>query len=476
MTSNFFKYLLLSGASLGVLATSAQAQTETSPLQATIEIKGQYNYDEGRDLGTLTDNTDQSFQLDNRLRLGYRPSDKLYAYWEGSAVKTWGTASGEDDTGVPTPSGDYLEWRQSYVQFNELFNVIPLNLQVGRQRIREDYGFWWNRDMDAVRLNYDSTLFSGFFAVAQDLFAYRTSETTIDPDSDARLRVLLQTSSVIAPDHRLEFRALYENDHSDHGDIGGIVPAADFDEEDNNLVWGGIRSVGAFPQASGGFLSRIDYRLDAAVVGGSTEEVVTAATADPEIRTVTSIDERDVLGWGLDAGVDVALAAPLNPTLMFGYAYGSGDDGDGTDTAFRQSDLQGNSSRLGLSTASIHNYGEALRPELSNLHVLTAGVSFPMLQASNVTFLYHYYRLANEETGLRSGRVRIATNGTDSDVGQGVDAVFNFDLNKEVPVLNQSPADTDVRVSFGGFKAGDAYDPEDGENMLRGLVQLRVRF
>ena len=53
---------------------------------------------------------------------------------------------------------------------------------------------------------------------------------------------------------------------------------------------------------------------------------------------------------------------------------------------------------------------------------------------------------------------------------------MNFALNKEIPALYTAPADTKLRVSFGGFKAGDAYGDAEGEKMARALVQLRVKF
>lgn len=472
------KYLLMSGVALSSLgftgAAHAQAQ---SPWIVGGQLQGQYIFEDNRDLGTLTEDSADSFVADARARVTYRPTDTFLAYFEGLGVKTWGSASGEDETGISRPSGDYLEARQAFVKFSELGGVIPLDLQIGRQRIREDYSLWWNRDMDAVRVNYTTTLLKGFFAVAEELASYRTTNNHLDADLDNRLRVMFEASQVLTYGHELQFRALYEDDHSGTGNVGGQVDAFDTDPEDQKIFWGGLRSTGTTEiGAADDLFGTLHYRVDGIVAAGTEDMVTTAATANPDIRTVTAINDRDVLGWAVDAGADISINAPLNPKFIVGYAFGSGDDGSGTDTAFRQSDLQGNSSRLGLSTSSINNYGEALRPELSNLHVLTAGVGIPLLSASDVNFLYHYYMLDNEETGLRSSRVRAAVNGTDSNIGQGLDVVMNFDLGKEIPMLYSPKTDTDLRVSLGGFRAGDAYGDAEGEKMARALVQLRVKF
>ncbi len=491
MKSSLCKYLLMSGVALSSLigaSSIARAQDDNVPVLPAAaslpspwiiggQVQGQYVFEDNRDLGTLSEIPADSFMLDGRLRVTYKPSDTFMGYFEGSGVNTWGSASGEDETGAVRPSGDYLELRQAFVKFSELFGVIPLDLQIGRQRIREDYALWWNRDVDAVRLNYNSTLFTGFFAVSEDLASYRSSDSHLDENVDDRLRVMFEASQMISQGHKLQFRALYEDDHSGTGTIGGKIDANDTDSEDQQILWGGLRSVGTHDlSATSSVFGALNYRVDAIVAAGEEDMITSAPTADPDVRTVTAIDNRDVLGWAFDAGADVSVQAPLDPRFIVGYAYGSGDDGDGTDTAFRQSDLNANSSRIGVSDSGINNYGEALRPELSNLHIFTAGIGFPLLNASDLSFLYHYYRLANEETGLRSSRVRASVTGTDSDVGQGVDVVMNMDLNKEIPLLYTAPVDTKLRVSLGGFEAGDAYGTAEGEQMARALVQLRVKF
>lgn len=58
--------------------------------------------------------------------------------------------------------------------------------------------------------------------------------------------------------------------------------------------------------------------------------------------------------------------------MSLAYAYASGDtvSGDGRDTAFRQTDLEDNTAKLG-GPRRLAYYGELFDPELSNLQVLT---------------------------------------------------------------------------------------------------------
>ncbi|SHK99107.1 Alginate export [Roseovarius marisflavi] len=85
----------------------------------------------------------------------------------------------------------------------------------------------------------------------------------------------------------------------------------------------------------------IDYRAEFAHVSG------------PE-------KNRAVRRYGFDPGLTKTFKqARLNPRLTAGIAFGSGDNGAGIDTAFRQTDIQGNSGRFGSKT-SLKYYGEVL--------------------------------------------------------------------------------------------------------------------
>src|SRR5690606_28293152 len=116
--------------------------------------------------------------------------------------------------------------------------------------------------------------------------------------------------------------------------------------------------------------------------------------------------------------------------------------GGGTDHAFRQTGLDGGNSRLGLGRTFHKNYGEVLHPELSNLHILTAGTDIPVTEHTDMGLTYFNYRLVRENTSLRSSGITAPLSGTDKDIGQALDFVLNVDLDDELGFKTPHTDDT----------------------------------
>lgn len=473
---NKMNWLLLSTALLTSVTVPALAADGASPLRFNGEVRSQYLFEDNRDLRTGTVDPADSATVDTRLKVTYQPADFFKAYLEASAVKVWGDISGEDENGNTQGTGHYAELRQAWVKFDGLLGYAPLGLQVGRQRISEPYAFLWNNNIDAARVTFDTTTVSGFVGIAENMMSYRTSDDDFNEDRQSLQHFMGEAGWNINYNNRIELRGLHINDHSEDFVVGDLVDPRHRDDEDQNLFWGNARVSGDIPTPDMGIISNVAYRLDGAVVGGEVTNTTSTAVAASDLRTVTAVNTRDVLGYAFDGDVDVEMASlPLSPTFTLGYAFGSGDDGAGTDTAFRQPDIAGNSSRQGISGTSSHNYGEALRPDLSNLHIVKAGVGVPVLSASDLSFIYRSYWLDDEATGITDERVSAAFNGTDSHVGQEIDVVYNMRVDKEVPALSFLP-DTSFRITAGAFKAGDAYDPADSEDFIRARADLVLKF
>ena len=138
---------------------------------------------------------------------------------------------------------------------------------------------------------------------------------------------------------------------------------------------------------------RIEYWLDAAAVFG--DETFTEYSGMTGSRVVEVVDSHSVSGGGFDLGGTWFLPLFGRTAVTAGYAYGSGDPGmeEFRDTGFRQTGLQDNSDKF-LGVASFRYYGELLDPELSNLHVVTAGVGLRFFKKSSIDLVYHWYRQA----------------------------------------------------------------------------------
>lgn len=464
---------------LGSVCSTAftAAQAEGLKIKVDPSLAMQFKGLENNDLGTAGDNQLHSWAIMPRARVTADITDGIRAVVDARAVAIDGSTPGEDDNGESLTTNNYMELRQYFVRFaGDMFGAPHLNLTVGRQRIRESQALWWNRDIEAVRLGYDTTLLKGFVAVGEQLSSNSTIDNFFDSRQD-RLRFMGEASWHYSPGHFVDLRALYEDDHSGTGAVGDVILSDDQDEEDFNLLWAGARFHGnaarQFPVLSG-----LDYRFDAMVVSGE-EDIVTTAAAGSDTRNITGINNRDVFGWAIDGSLSwKSDNLPLRPVFTLGYAYGSGDDDttDNKNNEFRQSDLHGNSSLAGNSTGSVYHYGEVLRPELSNIHILTVGAGIPLGEFADVNLFYHYYRLDEKAASLRSSGIRANLNNSDKDIGHELDVVLNFDLGEAFDFAPTTISRAKLRTSAGVFRAGDAYGAAADENSARVFTELVFNF
>jgi alginate production protein len=217
---------------------------------------------------------------------------------------------------------------------------------------------------------------------------------------------------------------------------GYLVRRHDRSGQDGRWDVAGLRSVG-FPSES------FNYWVDIAGVWGRDEN-----------------DER-IRGYGFDAGATYRFAGvPLNPNVTLAYAFGSGDDDpdDGVNGAFRQTGLQSNEQKF-AGLADFKYYGEALDPELSNLHILTLGLGFRPIGDLSVDFIYHHYRLDAHAEELRNSQLTAEMNqdpGQNShNVGSALDVVVGI---RNVFGLKRFGVD----LRGGVFFPGDAFRNERG--------------
>ncbi len=462
----------------GIEISTAKAEKEKKKYRFVNDVRLQFVGEENLDLGTRDDDLETSGIINARAGLYLYPSEDVTTYIEGRALLSEGVASSNNDDDEDSQNLNFVEMRQAWVEFDNIGGHQPAAVKIGRQRFREDRGLWWNRDLDADLVSYDTTLTKAFVAVGENQSEYRLGDDDdFDRDEQDRLRVLSELSHQYKKDHFIEARALFEEDHSGTESIGQNINANDRDDEDFTLGWVGIRAKGKHLLFSGP-VPKISYRADVIAMAGEITSIGTAAGPSSNLRTVNSVNSRDALGFGFDGSVDIELDAPLSPTITFGYAYGSGDDGRGDSSAFRQSGLDGNTSRFpdDKVSNSLRNYGEVLRPELSNIHILNTGVAFPVLQASDLSVNYFSYWLDDTGTGLQDSGISAALNGQDSHIGQAIDLATNINIGKELNLPQDYLKETALRFKIGTFKAGDAFGFQEDEYAFRGSSEVRMKF
>lgn len=444
-------------------------------------VKTMATFEDNHDLGTQDDTPDTGLTIDARLGASYTPSGAdMRFHGELRLVKSTHVIDTDDDDSGKDPMSDgFIEMRQLWAEFYNLAGDPRLSTKLGRQRFRDDRGLWWNDDLESVRMSMKSSLYSGFIAAGQALDHYRIGDNDdFREDEKDRLRLFGEVTHRITQDHNIDARFMAMHDYSGTPRIGTTLAADDMDRGDADLLWLGLRGHGAVPAGN----LRVGYHLDGMMVVGTETMADTAAMPGGARRMVTGTRERDVAGWAMDGRINVALSdAPRTPTINAGYAFASGDDnpgGTGNDGAFRQTDMHSNSSAMNDDTrmGRVRHYGEVLRPELSNIHILSLGAQVPVMENGAVALQYFNYWLAEERSGLRSAGIDAPLNGRDAHLGQAMDMILYVPIADDLRRHGVWAESIASRFVIGGFMAGSAYGAAEDDMAWRGTAELRVRF
>lgn len=275
--------------------------------------------------------------------------------------------------------------------FEEAFIVVDdapfkgMSLQVGRQDF--DHGREWlfDHNLDAARLYLNFDDFEIQMAAATVMFDAATEDRLVD-------NYLLAVKAEPFEKHEFFFYGL----HRMHGDF------IDLDRT----------HVGA---SLNGKFGDFEYWVDAGYAWGEEEK-------------------QDVGGWGVDfMAMYVWDKAFLEPSVFAGFAHGSGDSdpADGSDGNFRQSGLHDNQMSLNGVT-SFRYLGELVRPDLSNLSVLTFGIGLRPFDKTSIDLVFHRYWQVERypifgQLGRPSTRLRLNPSGLDEDIGSEVDLIIGFE-------------------------------------------------
>jgi hypothetical protein len=338
-----------------------------------------------------------------------------------------------------------------------------VNVDVGRLDFEDDRRWWWDAELDAVRIAYERKTYEITLALARELFSDRSDQSFVDPEQEGVLRVIGEAGWDWRPNHALELFLLYQDDRSSQERPDEVTSLDRADDSDARLTWLGGRATGIVDMGARGFLG---YWLDAAWVRG--EERFAELEALPHDRVVVEeVGRRDVTGWALDVGLNWILALPYEPRLYAGYAFGSGDPDPeaGTDRSFRQTGIEDNEAGFG-GVERFPSYGIVLDPELSNLGVITLGVGCTLLRSSSLDLVYHAYRQVEPSTSLRDARLEPELTGRDRDLGQGVDLVLALEEWERL----------EFTFAVSAFRAGRAFGSEDGRWSYGGFAAMRFAF
>lgn len=367
---------------------------------------------------------------------------------------TWFTDNDRDRI-----SASGLTRKQHWILFQRL-GGSPFSLQLGRQNIAERRDWWWDTELDGVRLHYERGALRAQIMVAEALGADDTVAGFHAQEHDVR-RVLGHFSWRWATDHRGELFFLAQDDHSRTESVGRVFARSREDRHDDDLIWFGLRQSGSFTSPEAG---RFFYWADTAVVNGD-ETRNDYDEIDNSTSVVSDVRRQDVSGWAIDTGITWRTQLPHQPTLTFALAIGSGDNSPdaGNSHAFIQTGLNGNDGKF-RGVDRFRYYGEFLRPELSNLAVSTISLGAPFIEDSSIELVYHGYRQLHATNFLRNANLDTDPDGRDPDIGDEIDLVIGV----------EESAHYEFEFIVGVFRAGSAFDQESGK--AAASVQFKMNY
>jgi hypothetical protein len=425
-----------------------------------LTIGGEYEfkptYRENYSLGTRDDDL---LRLDTSidLELLYEISPDLSLVLEGK----YKYRNDLYEEGGPEEKDDRLERGETWLYASNLLGG-NWGIQAGRQNIREKREWWWDEDLDSVRVHYTRPGFEVQLAAGEELGSVSADEE-INPEKDEVFRIIGRATWHWARKQRVEFFFLDQNDHSDTPASGDIFSGDNNDEVDGDLTWYGVRALGRIKYRP---LGQFYYWLDTGYVDGR-ETVIDFDDFEPGGRIVDTVDRQDIRGWAADLGVTWETNLSWKPSFTFGFAHGSGDDDpdDGTDHSFRQTGLQDNNGKY-RGVNRFRYYGELLRPELSNLNIVTLSVGFPLLSNSSIEFPLHYYRQVDASTMLRDADLETRPGGKSKSIGTEFDIAVGIEEWKHL----------ELELIAGLFRAGSAFGSRSGDYAGTAIFKLNYNF
>lgn len=367
-------------------------------LESKIDIRNNRDLDSDRD--------DSLSVLDPELSVGilYKAANYFEIFAEIEAGRKFTLAHGDD---IPSPSHDReLNLKQLYFNLED-WPFDNLDIRLGRQEFEDEREWLYDEELDGLRLFYKQGVWSGELSASR-LSAFRKNLLS-DDDFDAHLNYYMAYGSYKLQKH-YEFNAY-------------AILIDDLSKASTEQVLLGLRSRGTL-------LDALDYWAELATVRGRDEGM-------------------DLCGYGFDLGVTCRLPAVFSPSLSLAYAFGSGDSNtdDSFDGSFRQTGIQDNTGRFN-GVEDFQLYGETLDPELSNIHIITAGLGIRPTENSSLDLIYHHYRQDTAREGrLRNAWIRKKTLGESHDLGQGLDIIAGY---REIKNLQ-------LYARYGLFFPGDAF-------------------
>jgi alginate production protein len=385
-----------------------------------VQLTGSWEYSDERrinfDLSDARARDRRVREHELKLEARTRPSDDSEVFVQ--AVGLHETRRTQGSAGAARTKS--LERGQTWVRL-ERVGGSRWSLQAGRVPLIDRRAWWWDDDLDALRVSGAGDGWKLDSGLARELMRVSSAERGIAADRRGVLRWFGQASWRTAPRHAVDLFWLLQRDRSRSPAAGSVAIGEDAtDPSDLNARWLGTRASGEFRPAGG---LRVGYWADLAVLRG--REAVTDFAEQPDGSFLAGGSAtRRVRGQAVDLGAVLIVPVALRPSIGAGYARGSGGQRSATlDANFRQTGLQENKARL-AGVKRLRIYGELLQPELANLVVRSLWAGVRVLENSSIELVAYRYRQPVPATEIVAARLSADPLGTSGDIGREIDLLI----------------------------------------------------
>ena len=340
----------------------------------------------------------------------------------------------------------------------------PWSLQVGRQQFRDKREWWWDELVDAVSVRFDGDAWRVQLAVGEDVARVSSEFEGINPRMKDVRHTIAKAEWTWARKNRLSWFVTHKKDESGAQAVGTQLDEIDEDPVDIDALWLGARARGRWKSD---LLGRVYYWADVGYVQGEQRVAIYDGIGN-DSSVVEESTEYEVEGWAYDVGLTFDRRKwPGKPRFTFGYAWADGDSdvSDGKFNGFVQTGMHDNNGKY-RGVDRFKYYGEVLRPDLSNLSVITAGLGMPFARNSSVELLWHKYRQVEPSAVVTGARVRRRPNGFSGDIGEGIDLVIGIEEWRHV----------EIELIAGAFREGSAFGSHEGETAFYLVFSLDYNF
>ena len=456
--------------------------------------------DGGRDLGLGNSSDHQQGYIDltpwvhvqfgQHWGMFFRPEG--YAQ-TGQLLRPGNEADNIQTSGSGNSKYGFVGLKELWFEYSGITDYPGEFFRVGRQRIRQDDGEWWDTDIEAARWVLDTTQIQAEFGGARQLnrYAWRTDRSQLPQDQRDRTYVFGSIGGEWLERNRLTLRAVYaKDDKTPHlPDADEVIDPNNTKTEHFDGAWVGIMAHDHYfdwkrPPHFG-------YWAQGIVLTGKQQGSLYASVTDPNTGVTTTTVQNPptrrttINAWAGEGGLKICM--PRRWPIQFGglAAYSTGAKGGSDDNGqlvdpskqFFQTGTQSNYSRFTGTRTLIHRFNEAYRAELGNLMAGTAFMSIDVGHYDASAVFNQFWRTEGGAPVVSDGIQIQPVNGK-SELGRGYDLVMtryfsirSDDLLEDTEGQAESSA---IRLRGSVFQPGAAYrdDTHKPHPEYRAVVEL----